>query len=123
MPQLIIRPKWQLHSGFQGRYKDPAWLGTKVAEIAVIVIAGRDVVKGGSNPIQSGINETDWAPELLIDQSDKGGPQWRNGAGSSDYSILSINHDEITGGRVGISGDVGNTAPYKARLRPCWNAC
>src|SRR5581483_6129061 len=54
--------------------------------------------------------------ELLVQKRDESCPQGRDGAGSTDDLILSIDANLIAGLRIGVSGNIGHTSALESGI-------
>ena len=90
----------------------PAGARAEAYRGAAVVGALGDVVEGGGcfGGVDGGLGEAGGFAVLLIGERDEAGPERSYGAGAADDIVAAVDADLIAGGRVGVAGDVWDTA-------------
>ena len=68
-------------------------------------------ISGGFRGVDGRLDESDGCAELLIGNRDESGPERSHGAGAANDHRLAIDANSVSGGWVGITGDIGNASP------------
>src|SRR5208337_3869146 len=107
VPLILRQPGFR--SGTQVRRMHP----TRAGGISPIVTGG-DVSEITGRPsvlIKQRVDKSSRFSDALVDQRDQSGPERSHGARASDHIWVAIDESYVSGGRIGIPGNVRNSAP------------
>ena len=82
-----------------------------VSDLPGSIVASANVDEGFWMSIKHGMGLADRSTGPLVHQGEQPGPERRDRACPADDLGLAVDHDVVARRRIGVAGDIGNTAP------------